>query len=357
MHIQRASFRRRPRALAVGRRSRALAIACPTLVAIFVALLAPSPAAAAPANAAEASKLVQEAAQQLTLIDGQVHEAEVAVAAQQDAARAAAEEAAAARAALAVYEPQLREIAQSGYTGRSQFRMAAFLTSDSAEELVQQMTTLDMIAHHTNGIVAEVAAAQAVAAQAQADADAAAAAAESGLTQLEAQQAEVKKKVDDYQAEFARLSAAEQATVTAALAGPTLRAPSAGNLPLAPSEAAGVAVKTALAQVGDPYVWGSSGPDGFDCSGLTSYAYAAAGVSLPHSSRSQSGLGQNVARADLQPGDLVFWGSGSSYTSIYHVALYMGNGKVVQAPQSGDVVKVSTMWFGSNYFGAVRPTG
>lgn len=329
MHTQRTTSRRR---------ARALAVACPTLVAIFAALLSPSPAAAAPANAAEASKLVQEAAQRLTMIDGQVHEAEVAVAAQQEAAKAAAEEAAAARAALAVYEPQLRAIAQSGYTGKSQSRMAAFLTSDSAEELVQQMTTLDMIAHHTNGIVADVAAAQAVAAQAQADADAAAATAESGLTQLEAQQAEVQKKVADYEAEFARLSAAEQATVTAALAGPTLRAPSAGSLPLAPSDAAGVAVRTALAQVGDPYVWGKSGPDGFDCSGLTGYAYAAAGVALPHSSRSQSGLGQTVARADLQPGDLVFY-----YEPISHVAIYIGNGMIVHARTFGQPVAVTTV--------------
>lgn len=328
MHTQRTTHRRRPRALTV---------VWPTLVAIL-ALLSPSPAAAAPANAAEASTLVQEAAQQLTLIDGQVHEAEVAVAAQQEAAKAAAEEAAAARAALAVYEPRLRAIAQSGYTGKSQSPLAAFLTSDSADELVQQMTTLDMIAHHTNGILAEVAAAQAVAAQAQADADAAAATAEAGLTQLEAQQAEVQKKVDDYQAEFARLSAAEQATVTAALAGPTLRAPSAGSLPLAPSEAAGIAVRTALAQVGDPYVWGKSGPDGFDCSGLTGYAYAAAGVSLPHSSRSQAGLGQTVDRADLQPGDLVFY-----YDPISHVAIYIGGGMIVHARTFGQPVAVTTV--------------
>ena len=56
-------------------------------------------------------------------------------------------------------------------------------------------------------------------------------------------------------------------------------------------------------------------------------------------------------------GDLVFWGETADYTSIYHVALYIGNGQVIQAPQSNDVVKISSMWFGSDYFGAVRPTG
>jgi len=329
VHSQRTTTRRRPRA--------ALATSL-ALAAIFAGLLPPTTAGAAPANAADASRLAREAAQELTVVDEQVHEATITVAAQQDAAEAAAVQAAAAQAALSLFEPQLRAIAQSGYTGKSQSRVAAFLTSNSADELVQQMTTLDMIAHHTNGVVAEVATAQAVANQAQADADAAAATAQAGLDQLQAQQAEVKKKVADYQATFARLTAAEQATVTAALAGPALRTPSVGSLPPAPGPAAAVAVRTALAQVGDPYVWASSGPDGFDCSGLTSYAYSAAGVALPHSSRSQSALGVDVARADLQPGDLVFF-----YSPISHVGIYIGNGMMVHARTFGQPVAVTTV--------------
>src|SRR5688500_8037748 len=153
VHFQRTTTRRRPRAaLATG-----LALA-----AIFAGLLPPTSAGATPANAADASRLAREAAQELTIVDEQVHEATITVAAQQDAAEAAAAQAAAAQAALSVFEPQLRAIAQSGYTGKSQSRVAAFLTSNSADELVQQMTTLDMIAHHTTGVVAEVAAAQAV---------------------------------------------------------------------------------------------------------------------------------------------------------------------------------------------------
>ncbi|WP_246081027.1 C40 family peptidase [Modestobacter altitudinis] len=138
----------------------------------------------------------------------------------------------------------------------------------------------------------------------------------------------------------------------------------------------GSVVQTAIAaaktQLGLPYSWGgggSSGPSygippdtkiwGFDCSGLTQYAYAQAGVQIGGTSRDQwyRFRSNTVAKSDLQAGDLVFWGSGSSYTSIYHVALYLGGGKVVQAPQSGDVVKISSMWYGSDYYGAVRPTG
>jgi cell wall-associated NlpC family hydrolase len=305
------------------------------LVAAVTGVLAPTPAGAAPSTAAEAAKLVRETAQQLTVIDEQVKEAELIVAAQQQAATTAAEQAAAAQAALAVYEPQLRAIAQSGYTGKTQSRVAAFLTSDSAAELVQQMTTLDMIAAHTNTVVAEVAAAQAVAQQAQADADAAAATANAGLDELAAQKAEVEKKAAEYRAVFDRLTATEQAAVTAAVAGRTIQAPR--DLPMPPG-AAGAAIQTALAQVGDRYNHGGSGPDVFDCSGLTSYAYAAAGIALPHSSRAQSQMGTQVSRSELQPGDLVFY-----YTPISHVALYIGNGMIVHARTYGSPVAVTSV--------------
>ena len=218
--------------------------------------------------------------------------------------------------------------------------------SDSADDLVQQMTTLDMIARHTNAVVADVAAAQALAVEAQAAADQAAAAARTGREQLQAQKAEVQQKIDRYEADFARLSATEQARVTTALAGPALRAPS--NLPLAPTAAAATAVQTALAQVGDPYVWAGTGPDGFDCSGLTSYAYAAAGVVLPHSSRAQSQLGVEVSRSQLQPGDIVYF-----YSPVSHVGLYLGDGKMVEARTFGQPVSVTSV-DRSGYQGAVR---
>jgi cell wall-associated NlpC family hydrolase len=133
-----------------------------------------------------------------------------------------------------------------------------------------------------------------------------------------------------------------------------------------------IAIAAAKSQRGLPYSWGggnSRGPSfgitpdtavfGFDCSGLTEYAYAQAGIAIGSTSRDQYWRfrNQTVAASDLQAGDLVFWASGSAYTSIYHVALYIGGGQVIQAPQSGDVVRISSMWFGSSYFGAVRPTG
>ena len=318
------------------RRCRAFLALAAAVTALVAGLLSPSTATAAPGTAAEAKELAEKAARQLTVVDEEVRQAEIDVAAQQQTAQQTAAEAAAAQARLDAYEPQLRAIAQSGYAGTTQSRVAAFLTSDSADDLVQQIQTIDLIANHTNLVIAEVAAAQEAAAKAQAEADAAAAEAEAALAELEKQKAELQRQVAAYQADFARLSAAEQAAVMAAVAGPTLAAPA--SLPLAPSSAAGAAIQAALAQVGDPYVWAGTGPDGFDCSGLTSYAYAAAGVALPHSSRAQSQLGTEVARSALQPGDLVFF-----YSPVSHVGLYIGNGMMVHARTYGQPVSVTSV--------------
>lgn len=100
-------------------------------------------------------------------------------------------------------------------------------------------------------------------------------------------------------------------------------------------QSAQVAVDTALAQLGKPYQWGGNGPGSFDCSGLTTYAWRAAGVSLPRSSRAQYGATTRVSRANLQPGDLVFY-----HQPISHVAMYIGGGRVVEAPNAGNVVRI-----------------
>jgi cell wall-associated NlpC family hydrolase len=111
---------------------------------------------------------------------------------------------------------------------------------------------------------------------------------------------------------------------------------------------ASVAVAEAYRQLGKPYQWAASGPDRFDCSGLTMWVWAKAGVSLPHSSQAQYGQGHHVSQNDLQPGDLVFFGS-----PIHHVGIYIGHGNMINAPQTGDVVKIASA-FRNDYTGAVR---
>jgi peptidoglycan DL-endopeptidase RipA len=101
--------------------------------------------------------------------------------------------------------------------------------------------------------------------------------------------------------------------------------------------------------------WGTGGPVGFDCSGLALWAWAQVGVFLPHYSGYQYRSGVHISRANLMPGDLVFWAyNPSDPGTIHHVAIYIGGGRIVQAPQTGDVVKISYMW-SNGYIGAARP--
>lgn len=112
------------------------------------------------------------------------------------------------------------------------------------------------------------------------------------------------------------------------------------------------AVSIALEELGKPYVWGADGPGSFDCSGLTSYVYGKMGISLPHSSRAQYSYGEHVSMDNLQAGDLVFFARGGT---ISHVGIYVGGGNFIHAPQTGDVVKISSIHSHGGYVGAVRP--
>jgi len=123
---------------------------------------------------------------------------------------------------------------------------------------------------------------------------------------------------------------------------------------LAAPQAVSVAIRYALAQVGKPYVWGATGPDSYDCSGLVQRSYAMAGIALPRTSREQARVGKAVELPDLLPGDLLFWAyDPADLSTVHHVALYLGDGKIVQSPQPGEFVEVTTMWL-SGYAGAVR---
>ena len=115
------------------------------------------------------------------------------------------------------------------------------------------------------------------------------------------------------------------------------------------SSAAQTAVNTALAQVGDRYVYGATGPNSFDCSGLTSFSYKAAGISLPRTSKAQSTSGTPVSKGNLQPGDLVFF-----YSPVSHVGMYIGNGQMVHSSSAGKPVSVVSLDSMPSYSGARR---
>jgi cell wall-associated NlpC family hydrolase len=112
------------------------------------------------------------------------------------------------------------------------------------------------------------------------------------------------------------------------------------------SSAAAIAVKVALEQVGKPYEWAGAGPNGFDCSGLVMYAWAHAGVSLPHYSVAQYEDTTRISQSQLEPGDLVFTSNGQG-AQPGHVTIYIGNGQIVTADSPGTVVRVEALdWDG-----------
>lgn len=174
-------------------------------------------------------------------------------------------------------------------------------------------------------------------------------------TTLDSEKANVEKLLDDAQEILDQLEAEEQAQLEADREE-NAEAPSRGedgeetpppDVPV--SGRAGVVVDFALAQVGDPYVWGGNGPDGWDCSGLTKAAWAEAGVSLSRSSGSQINDGTRVSKSQLEPGDLVFY-----YSPISHVGIYIGGGQIVHATHPGDVVSVDDVDL-MPFAGASRP--
>jgi cell wall-associated NlpC family hydrolase len=113
---------------------------------------------------------------------------------------------------------------------------------------------------------------------------------------------------------------------------------------------AALAIAYARAQLGKPYAWGGAGPDSFDCSGLVMMAWEQAGVYFPHLAQDQYDLTLRIPLSDLLPGDLVFFGTP---TDVYHVGLYIGGGNMIDAPETGEDVSISSIYW-TNLLGAGR---
>jgi peptidoglycan DL-endopeptidase CwlO len=164
-----------------------------------------------------------------------------------------------------------------------------------------------------------------------------------------ARQAELRRELQ------ARIAAQQQQAPAVALSSTVAPGPSSsstGSVSVGPAPPPTHSSVVAIAEqyLGVPYRWGGASPSGFDCSGLVMYVFAQVGVSLPHSSYAQYGMGSPVSRDQLQPGDLVF------FDGLGHVGIYVGGGSFIHAPHTGDVVKISSMigWYASTYVGARR---
>ena len=349
------------------------------LVAAGGALLSPLPAAAEPeqpTTSQRAAELVAARAHDLEVITEQFNTAREQLQAAQQAAALAADAVAAAEADLAEARSHVRAVARGAWTGDRLGALQAMLTSRSAQDLLDRVGTLQTIADHNNGVLGGAQQATDAADRARTTADQLATGAQAQLDRVTAQKNDLDQQIAVYQAAYDRLNAEEQRASraaaerrareqAAAAQPPAPRQRTGGSAPGATSRAAAApatlaggsaaaqtAVRTAMAQIGDPYVWGAAGPNAFDCSGLTRYAYAAAGISLPHSSSMQSRMGVPVSRSQLQPGDLLFF-----YSPVSHVGMYIGNGQMVHASTSGVPVKTAAIGSMGSFTSARRIAG
>lgn len=318
-----------------------------------------TPAPAPPATSSQALAQMRTLYQQFATASEAFHEAETTLGKRKAQATVARERARIAAGAAANYRDRIRTLVKSQSRSDPFATFGAMLSSDSPGQFAAQASLIDVVSSRRAAVLTQASRASATAARAEGQAKAAVVAADKLTRELRAKRADLKRRADRAAALFQRLSMSErQALSEAQTPGAADRASRSGgrSSPSVPpavvpvSGRAGVAVSTARQQVGKPYVWGATGPGSFDCSGLTSFAWRAAGVEIPRTSLQQYAAGAKVSRSSLRPGDLVYFGS-----PIYHVAIYIGNNTMVSAPQPGDVVKYQSVDAFSDYAGATRP--
>jgi cell wall-associated NlpC family hydrolase len=214
-------------------------------------------------------------------------------------------------------DAQAAALYRSGAVGST----AVLISAASPEMWMDQLAMLDQISRRRVGALRSLRTAQERLNTEQAD-----------LSSLQQQQR-------TQRAELGRRKATIEAQLRRLGGGRTARAPSGalhdGFVPLFTDDAAGRAVRFAYSQLGKVYQWGADGPNTYDCSGLTMAAWKTAGVVLPHNAARQKQTVTPITRAELHPGDLVFY-----YKDVSHVGMYIGSGRVIEAPRAGERISM-----------------
>lgn len=233
-------------------------------------------------------------------------------------------------------QKRIDTLVRASYMGARVNRLYAVLVSDSPQSLLDQMSGLESLSRRSAADLKELkrARARTVAAKEQADQTAAQAtqavsAAERVRGDLQRKQAGLQLQAGQIKAIYESMTGGQLADLRGSRSDFDPRAVPRGTSP------ALVAVQAALTRIGDPYVWGATGPSSFDCSGLMVWAFKQAGKTLPRSSQAQLASGTAVDRNDLKPGDLVIY-----YPDAHHVGMYVGDGYVIHASTFGVPVKV-----------------
>jgi cell wall-associated NlpC family hydrolase len=243
------------------------------------------------------------------------------------------------QAQLNQLQDQLGSLASAQYRSGGIDPTVQLMLSSNPDDYLSKASTLDQLSSQQAEALKEIAAKKRTLDQQKAEAA-------GKLAELDNTRTALAKNKKDIQAKLAsaqKLLNSLTASQKAALAQQESRANRSqirvdlGNSSSA-SERAAAALAAAKSKLGSPYVYGASGPSSFDCSGLTSWAYAQAGVSIPRTSESQANAGTHLSMSQLQPGDLVIF-----YSDYHHVGFYAGNGMVLHAPKPGAVVRYESI--------------
>jgi cell wall-associated NlpC family hydrolase len=345
------------RDVASHRLKRTLRGAFAATVVIAAVGLTPSPATAAPPATPPTGtpmQQYQQLSQQADALNEQINNAKVDLANKQAQAQKAGGDLATAQQAQAAaqaqedkFRSQVDLLTDASFEGARFNQLSALLTGTSTQDYLNRASDLQDLATDNfdtmNQYSAAVNAAKTAEGRASKDqgtAQSAADAANTLLQQLNTQSAQLAAQMLQVNKALHSLTKTEQSSLNTDI-GPQ-------GTYIAPPGVAGSAMQDALNERGKEYQFGGSGPTVFDCSGLVDFVYAEAGMGgLPHSAAALSHLGVSVAQSDLQAGDLVFFGS-----PAYHVGIYVGGGMMVDAPATGQVVKVQPIF--SGYSGARR---
>lgn len=295
-----------------------------------------------PDNASDAAQQVQDLSQKAELVTEEAKKAEEdheSKRAELDRSNVVAKRAAAvadeARAEENRFRGKVDRLTQASYQGARLNKVSALLASESPNDFLDRASALDVLAKDNNDAIQRLSAATSRAERAEqrakiardradgAETDAARIASDMGR-----KRDEMKQRIAEVQQRYDELTEQEQQSLV------TDGSTDVGEV--AGAGAAVTALNAALGKQGSPYVWGAKGPDSFDCSGLTYWAYEQAGVSIGGSTKSQISDGESISESELKPGDLIFYNS-----PVSHVSMYVGGDKAVHAPTEGDVVKVS----------------
>lgn len=306
----------------------------PAVIAVlFTTSVLAGPAAADPApppNASELVKRVADAQREATALTEQWHAAKDDLKNKRTKIEPTRKAAADARQAEETFRAGLDPVTQSAYENGNLDQLSALLASDSPAQYLDQMFALEGMAADHRVTLEQALAAVTEADRAEAAANEAASAAQLAVDEIGKRQQEAEIRIAEADKLLRQLSPAERA----ALRGPEVAGPLG---PVTGSGAGPAALRAAMTKLGKPYLWGAEGPNSFDCSGLVLWAFQQVGVNnLPRTAANQAGMGRAVSRSELQPGDLVFF-----YSPISHVGIYSGEGKVLNAVQSGDFVRYS----------------